>query len=152
MTISEAVSLVLKAGAMASKSEIYVLNMGRPVKILTLAENLIKIAGFVPYKDIEIVETGLRPGEKLYEELLIKEEAVTATANQKIFSEKQKSRQSLTDIERGLKLLKEAVSSENDTEIVSVLQALVPSFRSAEEVNSRVKPINEAQKAVSQSA
>lgn len=152
MTISEAVSLVLKAGAMASKSEIYVLNMGRPVKILTLAENLIKIAGFIPYKDIEIVETGLRPGEKLYEELLIKEDGVTATSNQKIFKEKLKARQSLGDIERGLKLLKEAVNSENDEEIVAVLQTLVPSFKSAEEVNSRVMPMAETQDAISQSA
>lgn len=152
MTISEAVSLVLRAGAMADRSEIYVLNMGRPVKILTLAENLIKLAGFVPYKDIEIVETGLRPGEKLYEELLIKDDSVTATSSQKIFKEKQKSRQSLSDIERGIKLLKEAVNSEDDGVIISALHSLVPSYRPAEEVNSRVKPIAEAQSVVSQSA
>lgn len=67
MTIPEAVSLVLEAGSMGEKSgEIYVLDMGNPVKILTLAENLIKMSGFVPYKDIDIVFTGLRPGEKLY--------------------------------------------------------------------------------------
>jgi FlaA1/EpsC-like NDP-sugar epimerase len=152
MTISEAVSLVLKAGAMANNSEIFVLNMGKPVKILTLAENLIKLAGFIPYKDIQIIETGLRPGEKLYEELLIKEDSVTATSNQKIFKERQKSRLSLSDIERGIKILGDAVKSENDDIILSVLQDLVPSFRTAEEVNTCVKSISEVPGVVSQSA
>ena len=71
MTIPEAAQLVLQAGAMAKQNELYVLDMGRPVKILDLAENLIRLSGYVPYRDIDIVETGLRPGEKLYEELLI---------------------------------------------------------------------------------
>ncbi len=152
MTISEAVSLVLRAGAMAKKSEIYVLNMGKPVKILTLAENLIRLAGFVPYKDIEIVETGLRPGEKLYEELLIKEEESCATKSQKIFTEKQRSRASLSDIERGIKLLSEAVKTEDGDIVVAALKDLVPTFRTPEEVNSCVKAITELQGAVSQSA
>ncbi|MEG1800471.1 MAG: nucleoside-diphosphate sugar epimerase/dehydratase [Oscillospiraceae bacterium] len=86
MTIPEAVSLVLEAGAMGKKSgEIFVLDMGDPVKILTLAENLIKMAGFIPYRDIDIVFTGLRPGEKLFEELLQDEESVRKTDNKKIF-------------------------------------------------------------------
>ena len=81
MTIPEAVSLVLQAGAYAQGGEIYVLDMGEPVKIYDLAYNLIKLSGLEPGVDIEIVETGLRPGEKLYEERLMKEEGLQRTAN-----------------------------------------------------------------------
>lgn len=85
MTIPEAVSLVLTAGSLAKGGEIFVLDMGEPVAIRTLAENLIRLSGFKPYEDIQIVYTGLRPGEKLYEELLMDEEGMKETSNKKIF-------------------------------------------------------------------
>jgi len=85
MTIPEAVSLVLQAGSMAKGGGIFVLDMGKPVKITTLAENLIRLYGYRPGVDIKIEFTGLRPGEKLFEELLMNEEGLKPTHNEKIF-------------------------------------------------------------------
>ncbi len=85
MTIPEAVSLVLTAGSLAKGGEIFILDMGEPVKIRVLAENLIRLSGFKPDEDIKIEYTGLRPGEKLYEELLLNEEGITKTDNKKIY-------------------------------------------------------------------
>ncbi len=84
MTIPEAVSLILQAGAYAKGGEIFVLDMGEPVKIVELAENLIKLSGYRVGEDIEIVFTGLRPGEKMFEEMLMKEEGLKGTENSKI--------------------------------------------------------------------
>lgn len=127
MTIPEAVSLVLQAGAMAVKSEIFVLDMGEPVKILDLAENMIRLSGLKPYEDIPIIEVGLRPGEKMYEELLIQTEELDKTFNEKIFIERDKG---LPDdkINEYLHMLKEAADT-NDNEVVrDCLRSIIPTF------------------------
>lgn len=128
MTIDEAVSLVITAQKMAKGGEIFVLDMGEQVKILDLAENLIRLAGFLPYKDIPIVFTGLRPGEKLYEELLLSEEGVTETENKKIFIgnlhgvEKEVLFQQLAELK--------ALAFSNDRQkTVDKIISMVPTFR-----------------------
>jgi FlaA1/EpsC-like NDP-sugar epimerase len=85
MTIPEAVQLVIQAGAMTEGGEIFILDMGEPVRILSLAENIIRLSGYVPYDDVDIVFTGLRPGEKLHEELSYSDEELRATSHEKIF-------------------------------------------------------------------
>ena len=85
MTIPEAVQLVVQAGAMAAGGEIFILDMGEPVKIMDLAENVIRLSGYVPRVDIDIIVTGLRPGEKLYEELLLAEEGIKKTTHDGIY-------------------------------------------------------------------
>lgn len=85
MTIPEAVQLVIQAGAMAEGGEIFILDMGEPVKIVDLARDLIRLSGLEPDKDIKIQFVGMRPGEKLYEELLTAEEGADATRHERIF-------------------------------------------------------------------
>lgn len=127
MTIPEAVSLVLQAGAMAHGGEIFVLDMGEPVKITTLAENLIRMYGKVPYKDVEIKFTGLRPGEKLFEELLMNEEGLKSTENKKIFIGNQIAIDEEDLLEKLSKLRKFADA--NDSEgVVEMLSDIVPTF------------------------
>jgi FlaA1/EpsC-like NDP-sugar epimerase len=127
MTIPEAVSLILTAGAMAHGGEIFVLDMGKPVKILTLAENLIKIYGKKPYEDVKIIFTGLRPGEKLYEELLMNEEGLQKTDNQKIFIGTQID---VTEeqIHDGLDKLWNVSQSNDSKAVVNTLAEFVPTF------------------------
>ncbi len=129
MTIPEAVNLVLEAGAMGDGGNIFVLDMGNPVRILDLAENLIKLSGFIPYKDIEIKFTGLRPGEKLYEELLLDEESLMQTESKKIFigSPLELNKNTFFD---HLKALKEIAYSNNSGNLVQALIDLVPTFNS----------------------
>lgn len=127
MTIPEAVSLVLEAGAMAKGGEIFVLDMGAPVKITTLAENLIRMYGKIPYKDVNIVFTGLRPGEKLFEELLMDEEGLKSTANKKIFIGNQINIDA-DDMLSKLQSLREAADSNDSEKTVQLLSNLVPTF------------------------
>jgi FlaA1/EpsC-like NDP-sugar epimerase len=103
MTIPEAVALVLQAATMGKGGEVFVLDMGEPVKISTLAEDLIKLNNLEPYVDIDIIYTGLRPGEKLFEELLTAEEGTDKTYHEKIFMARQHSVFTLADIEEMIK-------------------------------------------------
>lgn len=127
MTIPEAVSLVLEAGAMAKGGEIFVLDMGAPVKITTLAENLIRMYGKVPYKDVPIIFTGLRPGEKLFEELLMDEEGLESTQNKKIFIGNQ-IKIDETDMLSKLEVLKKTAEHNDSEKTVELLAELVPTF------------------------
>ena len=134
MTIPEAAQLVLQTGAMARKNELFVLNMGQPVKILDLAENMIRLSGYVPYRDIDIVETGLRPGEKLYEELLIASRDIEQTENRQIFIERQPA---ITpgELREKLEILQEALEKDDSSCIREALHRVVPTFHEPEEVN-----------------
>lgn len=128
MTISEAVSLVLEAGAIATGGEIFVLDMGKPMRILDLAENLIKLSGFIPYKDIQIVFTGLRPGEKLFEELLMDEEGLRKTDNSKIYIGAPLKLNNQTFFDH-LMALKQIAYSNNSENLVQALIDMVPTFQ-----------------------
>lgn len=127
MTIPEAVSLVLQAAGMAKGGEIFVLDMGKPVKITTLAENLCRMYGKVPYKDVEIKFTGLRPGEKLFEELLMDEEGLKQTANEKIFIGNQIDIDKETLLAK-LQNLRKCAEDNDDDRAVELLADIVPTF------------------------
>jgi len=146
MTIPEASQLVLQSGAMAKNGELYVLDMGRPVKILELAESMIRLSGYEPYRDINIVETGLRPGEKLYEELLIKPEELTKTQSRMIFVEREKPHDR-AEIDEKLSMLRKAVESENDEKVRRALKQAVPTYHAPEEVNCDATSSSEMQEA-----
>lgn len=126
MTIPEAAQLVIQAGAIARGGEIFVLDMGEPVKIADLARDLIKLSGLKPDIDIKIEYTGLRPGEKLYEELLMDEIALTSTEHKKIFVEK--------PIEYNIDFIKDSIEefrnviNKNDEEIFKLVQKKVPTY------------------------
>lgn len=137
MTIPEAVSLVMEAAAIANGGEIFVLDMGQPVRIVALAENLIRMYGKIPYKDVEIKFTGLRPGEKIKEELLMNEEGLKKTANKLIFIGKQI--EIVPDVFIGkLSLLRDAANNNDEFLTVSALHDIVPTFVTPEEFNKKV--------------
>ncbi len=138
MTIPEAVNLVLTAASFAHGGEIFVLDMGQPVKIVTLAENLIRMYGKVPYKDVEIKFTGLRPGEKLLEELLMNEEGLQKTKNKLIYIGKQIEIDAENFINE-LWTLKNAAQENDDKRAINALHEIVPTFTTPEEFNKTVK-------------
>jgi FlaA1/EpsC-like NDP-sugar epimerase len=128
MTIPEASQLVLQAGALGSNGkggEVFILQMGEPVRILDLAESIITLSGFKPHEDIRIVETGRRPGEKLYEDLTIKEEDVASTQHPKIFINKIANRPA-EDMRRALERLTELSKNGHERELRSYLNELLP--------------------------
>jgi len=146
MTIPEASGLVMQAGAMAKCGELFVLDMGKPVKILDLAENMIRLSGLHPYIDIDIIETGLRPGEKLYEELLIKTENLSKTKNNLIFIEKD-SPLLRGEVEEKLQLLRRVIeeteSHSSAPEIIEAMMKAVPTYRLPEEINRKAQDSEE---------
>ena len=134
MTIPEASQLVLQSGAIANNGELFVLDMGQPVKILDLAENMIRLSGV---QGVKIIETGLRPGEKLYEELLVNTEELDKTDNSLIFIERDKAL-SKEEIYKKIQTLRDACDTGNDLIAKEALRSVVTTFRSPEEVNKNI--------------
>ena len=131
MTIPEAAQLVLQAGGFAQGGEIFVLDMGKPVKIYDLAENLIKLSGYEPHVDIEIKITGLRPGEKLYEELLMEEEGLQETRNKKIFIG-QPGDFEFKQVKSNIEELLDIATSRGVQELKEKLKEVVPTYEEPE--------------------
>lgn len=130
MTIPEATQLVLQAGAMANGGEVFVLDMGEPVKIVDMARDLIELSGLTPGEDVKIIFTGLRPGEKLFEELLTAEEGTNSTRHAKIYKANLKS-VALQQFQMNLEHLKAAAF--NAEQIISILGEIVPTYYQARE-------------------
>ena len=126
MTIPEAVSLILQCGLFAKGGEIFILDMGKPVKIISLAEKMIRQAGLVPYVDIKIVETGLRPGEKLFEELLLDAKTQTKTANKKIYIEKRE--RVVQPIEEEIKTISKVFEMEETSDVKKLLSQVIDTY------------------------
>ena len=140
MTIPEAVQLILQAVTYAKGGEIFVLDMGEPVKIYDLAVSLIKLLGYEPNVDIPIEITGLRPGEKLYEEILMSEEGLTSTKHDKIFITEPMSI-TMEELDEKLEKLKELLKLEKDenSEVKKYIKEIVPTFKEPEEINKEKK-------------
>lgn len=147
MTIPEAARLVLQAAAYAKGGEIFVLDMGKPVKIRDLAEKMITLAGFTPNVDIKIEYTGLRPGEKLYEELLMNEEGLKETEHEKIFIGKP-TKLTADELVEKLKILEAALDKGNDA-IKAALEEVIPTYVPPEKLTKeqieRNKPVEDTE-------
>ena len=127
MTIPEACQLVLEAGFMGNGGEIYLFDMGDPVRIYDLAERMISLSGFIPHSEIQIIETGLRPGEKLYEELLAEKEETLPTANKKIMGGKIRPLQ-YEKVQAHINELLDNLNLEDEWQIVTRMKKIVPEF------------------------
>lgn len=138
MLIPEAAQLVLQAGAYTNGGAIFVLDMGKPIKIYELAEDIIRLSGYEPHEDIQIKVTGLRPGEKLYEELLMQEEGLKKTTHEKIFVGASTFKQ-LDLLKKELEQLRVILDTENDYAIIKKLKEIVPTFKSPEEINKVIQ-------------
>jgi FlaA1/EpsC-like NDP-sugar epimerase len=150
MTIPEASQLVIQAGAMAHSGELFVLDMGKPVKIYDLAVNMIRLSGLVPEEDIKIEEVGLRPGEKLYEELLIKTETMEKTDNDMIFIETD-TPYTRAEVDAKIAMLTRVVEETADElaskKIVEAMKNAVPTFIDPNEVNKNAEESDEMKEA-----
>ncbi len=139
MTIPEAVLLVLQAGAMGDNGQVFVLDMGEPVKIVDLARQLILLSGLEPDKDIPIVFTGIRPGEKMFEDILSAEEDTSATSHDRIFISRTGDAITSAEMTQGIKTLSSAIESGEKKAVVSALRELVVTFRP----ESKMRPVRE---------
>jgi FlaA1/EpsC-like NDP-sugar epimerase len=129
MSITEAVQLVLQAGAMGKRNEVFVLDMGKPIRIFDLAQEVIRLSGFEPDKDIPIVFTGKRPGEKLSEELLTAEEGTVATKNGKIFAIQSLDNLGDEYMEKVENLIRRTRNNMDKKDIIALLKELVPTYQ-----------------------
>ena len=127
MSIGKAVRLVIQAGSMAKGGEVFLLDMGQPVRIVELARQMIELSGLVPDRDVSIQFTGLRPGEKLYEELLIEPEHVLPTVHPRIFSSQEPCPESAV-LEVELDLLEKAIADQDLEDALAVMCRLVPEY------------------------
>lgn len=145
MTIPEAAQLVLQAGGFAKGGEIFVLDMGKPVKIYDLAKNLIRLSGYEPHTEIEIQVTGLRPGEKLYEELLMDEEGLTETDHKKIFIGKPGDFE-LHKVKRQINELLDVATTKGSLELKAKLKEVVPTYQEPEHHKTNVPLVQSNEK------
>lgn len=143
MTIPEAVQLVLEAGALSKGGEIFVLDMGEPVKIYDLAESMIRLSGLLPEKDIKIEFTGLRPGEKLFEELNLSDESVKKTSNNRIFVLKSMQDEDNVALEDALEHLSRSIDKNDFGSSLTELSALVPTYNGNYAHRDEALPIKE---------
>jgi len=139
MTIPEACCLVMEAGTLGEGGEIFVFDMGQPVKILDLARNMIRLAGYTPEKDIRIVFTGLRPGEKLYEELLNQKETTIPTANEKIMVARVREFE-FDEVSKAVDQLIETSRHSKPFMTVTLMKKLVPEFISNNSIYEQLDP------------